>query len=92
MKDTEDRGYQNLRNIYVYYHIKVTINSLKSKFSLNLVFKVLQKLNLFSLVGIFVRILYKENLIVIDPFEMGGSFCAAHLYFWELINPINKCN
>ena len=70
--------------------IKVTINPLKSKFSCNLVLCFI-KFNLYSFVGIFERILYKENFIVIKAFKTGTTSFAALPYFWKVINPINKC-
>ena len=68
--------------------INVTINPLKSKFSRNLVFYVSRKFSLSSFVGIFVRILYIDNSIVMTPFKTGITFFAALHYFLELVNPI----
>ena len=56
------------------YLFWVTINPLKSKFSRNLV-------------GIFVRILYIENFLVISPFKSVTSFlcCPGGTISWNLL-------
>ena len=68
---------------------KVLINPPQWKFPRNLVY-VLWKFNLSSIAGVFIKILYKGNFVVITIFKTGTDFFAALHYFLELINSISK--
>ena len=81
-----------LHTFYTNYYIdiKVTINSLRSNFSLNLAFYYLRKLNLSS----FVRIYHKKKIFIgftcFKTFKMSTGFLVTLQNFLQLINLIDK--